>query len=143
MIKRFAEKISKIKHKELILIVIIILTIVIMLFVSGRQANTVSVNLSDLSDTERLEYDIRSAVKSISGDGDASVIVVWDKITEKNEGLGGSIFGGGSSSVEKKVKSVAVICDGGSKAEIKVKITLMLCSLLDLSSDNVYVNGKK
>lgn len=42
-----------------------------------------------------------------------------------------------------KVRGVAVVCMGGDRAEVKAQITQMLCSLLDLSTNDVWVGGKE
>lgn len=41
------------------------------------------------------------------------------------------------------VKGIAVVCDGGDRAEVKLKLTEILCSLFSIPSGSVSVIGGK
>lgn len=142
MSKKIIEKILNFKHKEIIFIVIIIVAIIITFVISSQSTNKVSKNEDEMSQTERLEYKIEQAVNAISGDDNCKVVLVWEKINDSssNNGYGG-LFQPVQSDVNV-VKSVAVICKNGNDAKVKVNLTLMLCSLLDLESDRVFISGK-
>ena len=143
MIKKFFEKFNAFKHKELLFIVIIIVAIILVFVLSDISATKTSVDLSSLSQSERLEYQIIQAVNAISGDDNSTVVVVWEKISdEKNSNVVGSIFQTNTNE-NNSVKSVAVVCKSGNEAKVKVDVTLMLCSLLNIDESRIFVSSKK
>ena len=147
MLKKISEKISKIKHKELIFFVLIIVLIIIVFIISNSTDNkTASVSYEDMSPREEVVYRITEAVNALTGDDNSKIIVYWDSEKVENTSASlGSLF----NSTEKfynenlKILGVAVVCKDGNDAQTKVKISFMLSNVFGIDVNRISVLGKK
>ena len=147
MLKKISEKISKIKHKELIFFVLIIVLIIIVFIISNSTDNkTASVSYEDMSPREEVVYRITEAVNAITGDSNSKIIVYWDseKIENASASLG-SLFNSTENYYNESLKilSVAVVCEDGNDAQTKVKISFMLSNVFGIDVNRISVLGKK
>lgn len=132
---------------ELLLIVLIVVVLIVVIVSSRFSATSSQSSYLSLSEREKLRYDLTNAVRCISGDSDARVLVVWDE-TEQNQYTSSDIISVFNNTNTQntyenslKVSGIAVVCKNGSKADIKVKITYLLSNLLEISADKISVIG--
>ena len=146
--EKLKQKISKIKHKELIFFVVIIVVVLVLFFTMNSNATNDETSTSvykGLSAKEELTYRITDAVNAISGDDSSKIIVYWENEETTSEDLSFSSLFNGSENNDKaeKIVGVAVVCKNGNDAEIKVKISFMLSKVFGINADRVSVFGKK
>ena len=125
---------------------------------SGKDKNNSQTAVSeefDFAEYERiLESRLSDKINSVYGISDSKVIVILDSsyTYEYLEMSSGNILVCESDGDEipvaikryaPRVRGVAVICKGGEDPENKNKITQMLSSLLDISSNKIWVGGKE
>ena len=146
MLKKINEKISKIKHKELIFFVLIIVLITIVFFISKSLDNkTTTITYEDLSPREEIVYRITDVVNALTGDENSKIIVYWDnEKTEITSSSLGSLFNSTNEYIESlKILGVAVVCKDGDDAKTKVKISFMLSNVFGIDVNRISVLGKK
>lgn len=106
-----------------------------------------------------IENKLTELITSLSGVGEAKVVVTLDCTTQSvwatNEKTGE-----GSSAVEyviisgsdgeepvpikeiyPKVRGVAVVCEGGSDAKVQKRVTELICAALGISANKIAVSG--
>ena len=141
-IKKFIKE-----HGEAFLIVLLIVILVAVLLTSKFSSGSAKASYSSLSEREKLRYDLTSAVRTISGDNEAKILVVWDenKPSQSTSPDIISMFNNTNAqnltSNSLKVSGVAVVSKNASKADVKVKITYLLSNLLEISADKISVIG--
>ena len=157
-IKNIAERLKSGKLLPIALIVLAI-GIVLMLFVGkGNDKEKEIITNGFTFDFNSYENDLESRISSklnkLEGVSECETIIILDQ-SYKFEYVrddSGEIFVYENDDVEMtlterevapRVRGVAVICRGGERAEIKQKITEMLCALFDISTNDVWVGGKE
>lgn len=152
---------GKLKGKELW---IAIIAVVIMLAI---YFSTMSCSSDKPATTERAESnyctdmrdELRSAIVNLTGDKNASVVISWESSVEIVTAQQTSSTSTSSSSSTQVINNsgeshpivikeiypqalgVIVVCKGGNDAAVKVKITLAVATLLNISSEKVLVYG--
>ncbi len=141
-IKKFIKE-----HGEAFLIVLLIVILVAVLLTSKFSSGSAKASYSSLSEREKLRYDLTSAVRTISGDNEAKILVVWDE-NKPSQSTSPDIItmfnntnAQNMTSNSLKVSGVAVVSKNASKADVKVKITYLLSNLLEISADKISVIG--
>lgn len=142
---KFFEKIKNFRHKEVVIIVLIIIAIVFVLVGTKRDDNKkVDYSISQFETAEEvLLYQLKEAIGAMSGDDDCKIVIVWEEIEDENKNSFSNIFSSNSSDVCKKVYGVAVVCENGNDAKLKVNLMNMLSSTLGVEIENISINGKK
>ena len=141
------------KNKKGIFLILIGLLIGLMLIISDNTKAPTQETQKELDEINEykndLEVNLEHIIKSISGIDNVDVLITIESgseyvyasddadTSEKHVIVDNSLV------VVKKnlpiIKGVAVVCSGGNKTETKVKITELLCSVLDLSTTRIYV----
>ena len=141
-IKKFIKE-----HGEAFLIVLLIVILVAVLLTSKFSSGSAKASYSSLSEREKLRYDLTSAVRTISGDNEAKILVVWDENKPSQSTSPDIITMFNNTNAQNltsnslKVSGVAVVSKNASKADVKVKITYLLSNLLEISADKISVIG--
>ena len=135
------------EHGEAFLIVLLIVILVAVLLTSKFSSGSAKASYSSLSEREKLRYDLTSAVRTISGDNEAKILVVWDENKPSQSTSPDIITMFNNTNAQNltsnslKVSGVAVVSKNASKADVKVKITYLLSNLLEISADKISVIG--
>ncbi|MBQ8249735.1 MAG: hypothetical protein IJY93_07655 [Clostridia bacterium] len=103
------------KEKKSMWLIVIVLAVGIGLMLFGRDG-TVHIGADDT------EVRVRELCEQIDGVFNVHVMIRFEDDT---------------------VKGIAVVCDGGDRAEVKLKLTEVLCSLFSIPSGSVSVVGGK
>ena len=124
-----------------------------------RSEETVTENEEeDLAEMKKeLEREIEAMIERMDGIEEASVLLTLDEGSSTVYAQDGTYSSGSLQSrkyvlsdgsapipvklVCPKVRGVAVVCTGGSNPVLCQKVTEMLCALLDLNSNHVFVSG--
>lgn len=98
--------------------------------------------------TEYLEERIKKLCLSVDGITEAEVFLTVDCSSEYIYGEGGDylILSGGEEAVMlceiyPRVRGIAVVCTGGSRAAVRETVTRLLSAALDLPSSKIEVAG--
>lgn len=106
-----------------------------------------------------LEDKLTDLIRSAEGVGDARVVVTLDSSTqsvwatneekgEKDSAVEYVIISGKDSDepvpvmeIYPRVRGVAVVCSGGESAEVKKRVTELICAALGISANKIAVSG--
>lgn len=78
---------------------------------------------------------LEKTVSEISGVGNASVVINWDK------SVGGGTFGSVTTENPKALGAL-IVCDGGASTKVKLDVIYAVSTLLDLSIEKIIVYPK-
>ncbi len=138
----FIEKLKNIKHIEIIACGLILAVVLLVYFscasCSDEKSAATSAGDLDLSNADyctSMQVQVERIVSKISGVGDASVVINWDKSVD-NTG-----FGSGSTENPKPVGAL-IVCDGGNSTKVKLDVIYAVSTLLDLSIERIMVYPK-
>ena len=116
------------KHSRLIIIVLIILLGVALIAMgSGGSGNTVT---GEYDSTEEKLTELCSRVRGV---GECRVMVTYKESQSRF----------GSSQSVGVVESVAVVCKGADKSEVRAELTSMLCALFGIRSSRIHISKMK
>lgn len=102
---------------------------------------------------QRLEGELEALIESVSGVGDAHVMIAFESgytVRYVREGSGETATVGSGSSEEAlfacvvppSVSGVGVVCRGGNSPQVREVLTDLVCAALGISSNRVYITGK-
>ncbi len=148
------EKILKtLKKNKTLVVLLLCLLLGVLLILSDAQkgdSNTKKDELYTLNTyKQELENNLESVIQNISGITNVNVLITLEsgseyvyasddsEVSEKHV-----VVNNGLVVVKEKlptIKGVAVVCSGGNDAKLKIKITELICSVLNISSARVYV----
>ncbi|MBR5514624.1 MAG: hypothetical protein IKU52_00300 [Clostridia bacterium] len=145
------------KHKNELLIAIGILCALFLVIVSGCEKKVEGVDISSTDDyTEFVEKKLCEVIKEIEGTGELKVMVsaecgkeyVYAQNDETGESTSKrSYFTDGEreavlvKEIDPKIRGVAVVCDGGDDPLIRAKIISLVSSVLDISTNKIFVGS--
>ena len=135
-IKDFLEKLKKVGHIELIACGVLIVVVLAIYFSCTSCSAATDGKPTDLSDAyycETMQYRLEKIISEISGVGDASVVINWDRSVSVT-------FGG--SNENPKATGVIVVCQGGNSTKVKLDVIYAVSTLLDLSIEKIIVYPK-
>lgn len=134
------EKLKNIKHIEIIACCAVLAVVLFIYFscasCSDGKAETTGGSL-DVTNTDyctSMRSQVEKIVSEISGVGNASVVINWDKSTQ-------SYYGSGVTENPKPVGAL-VVCDGGGNTKVKLDVIYAVSTLLDLSIEKIMVYPK-
>lgn len=139
-ISSFVAKIKSVKHIEVFACAALI-AMVLAVYYSATSCggeNTeekTSVGPSSSDYCTVMQAQVERIVSEISGVGDASVVINWDKSVPV------SSFGGGAVENPKAVGAL-IVCDGGKSTKVKLDVIYAVSTLLDLSIEKIMVYPK-
>ncbi len=135
-------KLKNIPHIQIIACGIVLAVVLTVYFscVSCSGENK-SVTDSYVSDTVSSDYcssmrsQVEKIVSEISGVGNASVVINWDRSV--------TVGGIGSGSTENpQAVSALIVCDGGNSTKVKLDVIYAVSTLLNLSIEKIMVYPK-
>lgn len=102
---------------------------------------------------QRLEGELEALIESVSGVGDAHVMVTFEsgytvRYVKDAEGATATVGSGSSEQalfscvVPPTVSGVGVVCRGGNNPQVREVLTDLVCASLGISSNRVYITGK-
>ena len=102
---------------------------------------------------QRLEGELESLIESVSGVGDAHVMITFQcgytvRYDKDREGAAATVGSGSSEEalfscvVPPTVSGVGVVCRGGNDPHVRQTLTDLICAALGISSNRVYITGK-
>ena len=109
-----------------------ILGVMLLLIPTGGNAESHALTYSEL-----LEHRIAQMTDTIPGVENVSVLVTL----ERDNGRTYSVYGGDAEE-NQRICGIAVTCNGGEDAQIRLEILQMLCAAFDLTADRVWIGGK-
>ncbi len=130
-------RLKKVKHIEVIAVAAILVVVLTVYFacVSCNSAATgEEVDLGDADYCTSMQYQLEKIVSEISGVGDASVVINWDK------SVAASYMG--TPTENPKATGVIVVCKGGNNTKVKLDVIYAVSTLLDLSTEKIIVYPK-
>ena len=136
-IKDLFDRLKSVKHIELMLGGLVLAVVLIIYFscVSCSGDTSASTDVSNADYCTAMQVRIEKAVSEISGVGNASVVVNWDKSVTS------SIMN--SVTDNPKATGALIVCDGGNNAKVKVDVIFAVSTLLDLPIDKIVVYPKQ
>lgn len=156
-----AEKLKKLKHKEIVVAVLAVIVMLAIYFSSylTKSADSVSYENEARGDyCVKMETDVLDAVRKLSGDKNAKVIVNWETSVEAVIAYATSTGQNSSSSqptivnngapvvlkeIYPKALGVAIVISGGDNVKLRLDITGMVSTLLDISPEKIAVYSSK
>ncbi len=102
---------------------------------TGSEDNEKSVSVDEYIAT--LEIEIAQMLNCAEGISGAQVMITPDCGAEQLYDAKGSHIGERSP----VIRGAAVICNGGNSPEVQKRVIGLICALLDISSNNVFVSG--
>ena len=138
-ISDFFNKLKKVNHIEIIACGVILAVVLVIYFSCVSCSNTektqkTSVDLSGADYCTSMQVQLEKIVSEISGVGDASVVINWDRSVKT------SILG--TDSENPKATGALVVCDGGDQTKVKLDVIYAVSTLLDLERDKIIVYKK-
>lgn len=137
-IAEFFKKLKNVRHIEILACGAILAVVLAVYFsfvsCSADKTKTASLDLSDMDYCTAMQTQLEKIVSEISGVGDASVVVNWDR------SVGGSLMG--ATTENPKATGAIIVCAGGNDAKVKVDVIFAVATLLDLSIDKIMVYPK-
>ena len=140
------EKFKNFRHKEVLVIILIIVAIFFLLIAVKKEDKTKEESSISQFETaeEILLYQLKEAIGAMSGDEDCKIVLVWKDINDTvNKNSFSDIFSTSKSDTCKKVYGVAVVCENGNDAKLKVNLMNMISSTLGVEMKNISINSKK
>lgn len=131
------DRLKSVKHIELMFGGLVLAVVLIIYFscVSCSNDTVASTDVSNADYCTAMQVRIEKAVSEISGVGNASVVVNWDK------SVGSSIMS--SVTENPKATGALIVCDGGDNAKVKIDVIFAVSTLLDLPIDKIVVYPKQ
>lgn len=134
----FIARLKSIRHIELIAGGLLLVAVLAVYFAcasctSDKSEKTSSVPAGADYCTS-MQIQLENVVSQISGVGDASVVINWDKSTA-------SSFAS-SQTENPKATGVIVVCAGGDSTKVKLDVIYAVSTLLDLSIEKIIVYPK-
>lgn len=162
--KGFFARLKGVKNIEIIIAAVavgVMLIIYFSGFVGKKQQDVAPKSYGDYC--ERMSAEVEELVSGIGGAGKTKVVINWESSVElilaENESFGANsstsapqiITSGGASSpiilkeIYPKALGVAVVCEGGGNAKVKVDIIMAVSTLLKIEPEKIIVlpSGKK
>lgn len=137
-ISEFFKRLKKAEHIELFACAALIAVVLVIYFscvsCSGGSSEKTSVDVGDKDYCTAMQIRLTDIVSEISGVGDASVVINWDK------SVSASLIS--TESENPKATGVIVVCDGGDQTKVKLDVIYAVSTLLDLSRDKIIVYKK-
>lgn len=135
----FFKKLKKVNHIEIIacgIILVVVLAVYFSCVSCSKTTKTAStgIDLSGADYCTSMQVQLEKIVSEITGVGEASVVINWDK------SVTASVFG--SNSENPKATGAIVVCDGGDQTKVKLDVIYAVSTLLDLSRDKIIVYKK-
>ena len=127
------------KGKKKIALILILVSIGLMLIAISSIDSTGEVDSSNLSEyKEALEKRLEKLCSEVDGVGRCTVMVTFSR-GEENTYKGSQL----TESKPPRVLGVTVVCDGGDSAQVKARLSQMLCALFDIGANRVAVLPSK
>lgn len=137
-ISEFIKRVKKTEHAELFACAALIAIVLVVYFscvsCSGKSDEKTSADIGDKDYCTAMQIRLTNIVSEISGVGDASVVINWDKSVST------SLIS--TESENPKATGVIVVCDGGDQTKVKLDVIYAVSTLLDLSRDKIIVYKK-
>lgn len=136
----FIVKLKGIKHIEIIVCCAVLAVVLVAYFSFASCGDDKADATSGNIDIDRSDYcasmqaQVEKIVSEISGVGNASVVINWDRSV--------SASFSGSQSENPKAVGVLVVCDGGGSTKVKLDVIYAVSTLLDLSIEKIMVYPK-
>ncbi len=133
-------RIKNIKHKEIIAGAVLMVAVLTAYFCfascsSSDKTDSGVTNIKGGDYCATMQLQLEKIVSEISGVGDASVVINWDRSVTTS-------FTGGAAE-NPKATGVLVVCDGGNDTKVKLDVIYAVSTLLDLSIEKIIVYPKK
>lgn len=157
-----AERIKKLKHKEIIIAVIAVVIMLVIYFssfsFSGSSVNEETSGSLTSDYCRNMETQVTDAVVKMSGDKSAKVIVNWETSVEaviaystsgsqNSSSSSPTIVQNGKPVVLKEIYpkplGIVVVFAGGDNVKLRLDIIGMVSTLMDISPEKVAVYGAK
>ena len=127
------------KGKKKIALILLLVSLGLMLIAISSIDSGGEVGSSDLSEyKEALEKRLEKLCSEVDGVGKCTVMVTFSR-GEENTYKGSQL----TETKPPQVLGVTVICDGGDRAEVKARLSQMLCALFDIGANRVAVLPSK
>ena len=131
------KRLKKIKHIEIIAIAAVAAVVLAVYFISvscqSEEPTRAKIVPDDADYCTSMQLQLENIVSKISGVGDASVVISWDKSVSTS-------FSGGTEN--PMATGVIVVCDGGNSTKVKLDVTYAVSTLLDLHPEKIIVYPK-
>lgn len=131
-------KLKQVKHIELYALISVVAVVLVVYFacVSCKAEKTDSGDIViDGSDyCTAMQLRLERIVSEISGVGDASIVINWDRSVSVS-------FTSGTAENPKATGAI-IVCDGGADTKVKLDVTYAVSTLLDLSIEKIMVYPK-
>ena len=121
--------------KKKIALILLLVSIGLMLIAISSIDSGGEVDSSNLSEyKEALEKRLEKLCSEVDGVGRCTVMVTFSR-GEENTYKGSQL----TESKPPRVLGVTVVCDGGDSAQVKARLSQMLCALFDIGANRVAV----
>ena len=127
------------KGKKKIALILLLVSLGLMLIAISSMDAGLEADSNDLSEyKEALEKRLEKLCSEVDGVGKCTVMVTFLR-GEENTYKGSQLI----ESKPPEVLGVTVVCDGGDSAQVKARISQMLCALFDIGANRVAVLPSK
>ena len=127
------------KGKKKIALILLLVSLGLMLIAISSMDAGLEADSNDLSEyKEALEKRLEKLCSEVDGVGKCTVMVTFSR-GEENTYKGSQL----TESKPPEVLGVTVVCDGGDSAQVKARISQMLCALFDIGANRVAVLPSK
>ena len=131
-------KLKSVRHIELIAGGLVLVVVLIVYFscasCTSSAADKTSTLPSGADYCTSMQIQLERVVSQISGVGDASVVINWDKSAQT------STFG--AQTENPQATGAIVVCDGGENTKVKLDVIYAVSTLLNLSIEKIIVYPK-
>ena len=141
------------EKKSFILIIVLLIIGICLMIWGGNGDEDEATVITEACDVSELEERVSELCSRVKGAGSVSIMITVDTVSEKiyaqNSQYGndyskseyvtvsGKLIPVGERSMT--VRGVAVVCEGGDNAAVKLALTQLICSLFDIGADKVRV----
>lgn len=133
----FIKKLKSVKHIEIIACGALLAAVLLVYFsfasCSDEKVASAVPDLTGADYCTSMQVQVENIVSEISGVGNASVVINWDKSTQ-------SVYGGATEN--PKPVGALIVCDGGNSTKVKLDVIYAVSTLLDLSIEKIIVYPK-
>ncbi len=127
------------KGKKKIALILILVSLGLMLIAISSIDSGGEADPSDLSEyKEALEKRLEKLCSEVDGVGKCTVMVTFSR-GEENTYKGSQL----TETKPPQVLGVTVVCDGGDSAQVKARLSQMLCALFDIGANRVAILPSK
>lgn len=134
----FIARLKSVRHIELIAGGLLLVAVLAVYFSCASCASDKSEKTSTVPSgadyCTSMQIQLESVVSQISGVGDASVVINWDKSTSNSFA--------NTQTENPKATGVIVVCAGGDSTKVKLDVIYAVSTLLDLSIEKIIVYPK-